>query len=152
MMKILMIVFAALMMTAVATVGALKWLGLGPFAGTETVAVSPAPPPPEVRYVDMEPLVIPLIQGDNVAATVQIELKLETLGDANASKLKRILPRLADAFLRELHAFLPRLLREVERLDVGIVKQRLQMVSDRVAGPGLVSDVLIQSVNERPGS
>jgi hypothetical protein len=56
------------------------------------------------------------------------------------------MPILTDAFIRDLHSFIPRLLKEKERVDVLIIKQRLQMVSDRVLGRDVVSNVLVQSI------
>jgi len=57
-----------------------------------------------------------------------------------------MMPRLSDACLRDLYAFIPRLLRKAEHIDVFVIKARMQLVSDRVAGPGVVDGVLVQSV------
>ena len=60
------------------------------------------------------------------------------------------MPVINDAFLHNLHSFLPRLLKEKERLDVLIIKQRRQLISDKVAGKYLIKNVLVQSVVEQP--
>jgi hypothetical protein len=99
----------------------------------------------------MDVLVIPVIQGERVAATVQIQLKLETDTVDNASEIARLLPRLSDAFLRDLYGFIPRHLRKEEHLDVVLIKDRLQLVGDKVAGPGVIKNVLVQAVLENPG-
>jgi hypothetical protein len=48
----------------------------------------------------------------------------------------------------------PRLIRKTDRVDVLAVKRRLQLVSDKVMGPGIITGVLIQSVvdSARPGA
>ena len=56
------------------------------------------------------------------------------------------MPILTNAFIRDPHSFILRLLKEKERIDVLIIKQRLQMVSDRVLGRDVVSNVLVQSI------
>ncbi len=144
---------AIMLMLAGATIGVLKWLGIGPFGDggaveTEATGTTPGEPP---RFVTMDVLVIPIFQGEKVAATVQIQLKLEATNVENASEIARLLPRLNDAFLRDLYGFIPRHLRKEERLDVALIKDRLQMVGDKVAGPGVIKSVLVQAVLENPG-
>ncbi|HIC28807.1 MAG TPA: hypothetical protein EYO85_05090 [Rhodospirillales bacterium] len=94
----------------------------------------------------MDPLALPIFQGYRVAATIQIQIKLETNNQNKADEIKEKMPILTDAFIRDLHSFIPRLLKEKERVDVLIIKQRLQMVSDRVLGRDVVSNVLVQSI------
>lgn len=146
-MKKFVIIFAVLLMIAGAAVSIMKTMELGPFApegenGEEGSADSEDAPkkaklePP--RFVDMEPLVIPFIQGTKVSTTIQITLKLEAMGAENEAKIMKLLPRLSDAFLRDLYSYVPRLLSKRARVDVFVIKRRLQMVSDRVAGPGTI--------------
>ena len=98
----------------------------------------------------MEPLGIPIFQGNKVVATIQIQVKLETNGEKNAERIKHITPVITDAFVRDLHSFMPRLLKAEERVDVLIVKQRLQYIGDKVAGRGLIRNVLVQSIIDQP--
>jgi hypothetical protein len=148
-MKKLTIAFAVLMMLMGVTISIMKSMGIGPFASSEpaeegAVEVSNEPP----RFMDMPPLVISVFHGDKVATTIHIQLKLEVLGSDNEEKVSRIMPRLNDAFLRDLHAFIPRLLRKQNRVDVVIIKQRLQMIADKVAGKGTIGSVLVQSITD----
>ena len=83
-----------------------------------------------------------------MATTIQIQVKLETTGGENETKLIRMMPRLSDAFLRDLYALLPRMLSNDEQLDVVIIKRHLQRVADKIVGPGLVDNVLVQSVTD----
>lgn len=145
-MKKLIIAFLAIFLVAGGTVAALKFLKMGPFAGPDEKVEKKAKPIEPPRFVEIPQLNVPLFADDKVAGAVLIQLKLETIGPGNEAKVNRVLPRLNDAFLRELHTFIPRLLQKTQRLDVFILKKRLQMVSDRVVGKGVVSNVLVQSV------
>ncbi|MFQ5765936.1 MAG: hypothetical protein ACE5GT_13520, partial [Rhodospirillales bacterium] len=108
-MKKLVLIFAFLVMLCGGTVSALKFLEIGPFEvkgkpKEEKVAVVKSD---AAVFVDMDPLAIPVFQGNRVAATVQIQVKLQTNGDDNASKIRRMMPVINDAFVRDLHGFMP---------------------------------------------
>ena len=146
-MKKLILIFSLLVMLSGAAIGLLKWLELGPFQPFGEAAIQKK----VIRYddsgaaifIDMEPLGIPIFQGNKVVATIQIQVKLETNGEKNAERIKHIMPVITDAFVRDLHSFMPRLLKAEERVDVLIVKQRLQYIGDKVAGRGLIRNVLV---------
>ena len=150
MVRVVTIVVAVILMIVGGAVGIMKQLEWGPFAPdngvtSETAAADPAEPP---RFLDMDPLVIPLFAGDTVAGRVQIQIKLETKGAENEEYLTRVMPRLSDAFLRELYAYLPRVIRKQGNIDVILIKRRLQLVADKTAGEGRIDNILIQSVTE----
>ena len=149
-MKKLVIAVAIMLMLAGATISVLKWLGIGPFGDPAEVEATGTTPDEPLHFVTMDVLVIPIFQGEKVAATVQIQLKLVATNLENASEIARLLPRLNDAFLRDLYGFIPRHLRKKERLDLALIKDRLQMVGDKVAGPGVIKSVLVQAVLENP--
>lgn len=152
MMKKLIIVFSALMMLIGITLSVMKALQIGPFAPTtEEVAGAAAPKPAPVepaRFIDLDPLIIPIFHGDSVVTTIQIAVKLETTGSANEGRINRLKPRISDAFIKDLYSFIPRLLQSQERVNVFIIKKRLQMVSEKVAGKGLIDDVLVQAITD----
>ena len=150
-MRIVMIIFVALLMIAGATISALKWLELGPFAPEEEVVETPVEDLP-AEYIDMQPLTIPLLQENGLAATVQITLKLEARGKENEALVKKNLPVIKDAFLQDMYSFLPRLLKDQERLDAYVLKRRFELIAGRTLKPeGTISGVLIQSVTDQPG-
>lgn len=148
MVRTIAIAAAIILMIAGGTVGIMKQLEWGPFAPQAERAAEPESPVEAPRFIDMDPLVIPIFAEDRVVAAIQIQLKLETMGAANESHLNAIKPRLSDAFLRELYAFIPRLVQKGGQLDVLAIKRRLQMIADNVAGPGRISGVLVQSVSD----
>ncbi len=150
-MKKFVIIFAVLVMLGGGTASMLKWLKLGPFQELE-----PKPKKAEIAKVedtitiDMDPLVTTLFQQNRVAALVQIELKLETAGPKKAERIKYLMPVLSDAFLRDMHSFIPRLLKAEEKIDTESIRQRLRMVGDKVAGKGVISDVVIGDIIQQP--
>lgn len=152
-MKKLLLILGLIVMLCGGSVSALKFYNLGPFQrGDEVVEEDKQEEEVDdtILFVDMEPLAISIFQGNRVAATVQIQVKLATNGKDNVKKIKRIMPIIVDAFVRDLHSFMPRLLKAEERIDVLIIKQRLQLIGDKVAGKGLIKNVLVQSVLEQP--
>lgn len=155
-MKKLVIIFLIVLLIAGITIGAMKWLELGPFEVPEDQKTEQEPPKidaPTALFVDLEPIIINVVEGGQVVTTIQMEIKLETEGNDNIIAIKRALPKYKDAFMKDLHAFVPRMIREIERLDLPTVKQRLQLVADRVAGkPGIVRGVLIQSILDTPAN
>ncbi|MGB0684511.1 MAG: flagellar basal body-associated FliL family protein [Magnetovibrionaceae bacterium] len=151
-MKKLLIALIGVVLIAGATVSVLKWLEIGPFAdpnapSEEEQVVEEEP----ARYIDMEPLVLSIFADDRVATVIQIELQLETDTPENQALIERRMPRIKDAFVKEMHAFIPRLLRRMKRLDILAVRDRLQLVANRQLGEGVVTGVLIQSIDERKG-
>jgi len=149
-MKIVIIGVAALVVILGATFAALKALKIGPFAEATAEVAEQAPAiklePP--RFISIDPIVIPVFLGNQVAAQIQVTVKLETTGAENEQKLMKLLPQLSNRFYQDLYAFVPRLLREDDRLNVTVLRKRMQMVADKVAGPGIIDGVLIQSVTD----
>lgn len=151
-MKKLMVMFAIFLMIAGGTVSSMKWFEVGPFENpkVEKVVKEEVEEVGKALFVDMEPLTVSIFDGNKVAATIQLEVKLQTRGQDNIITIKRNLPKFKDAFLADLHQFVPRMLREIERIDPLTIKRRLQIVADRVGGKGMVDDVLIQSLLDQP--
>ena len=152
-MKKIMIIIAALILLTAGSVAALKWLELGPFENTETSddedETKQKPKVPTI-VVDMETIQFPLIQFGVVGATAQVQIKLETEGLDNAGLLKRIMPKIQDAFFLDLYGFLPRLLKEKGHINVPILRQRLQVIGERLTGNGIIKSVLVQSQIDKP--
>ena len=134
------------------TIGLLKFLEIGPFkpkkGDVKKVVIEEVVD--TTVFIDMDPMAIPIFQGNRVAATVQIQVKLETNNENKAERIKEMMPINIDAFVRDLHSFMPRLLRAEERIDILIIKQRLQLIGDKVTGKGTISNVLVQSIIDQP--
>lgn len=149
-MKIVVIALVVFIMLGGGTFSVLKWLQVGPFAPEQNVeeAMVDSDEPP--IFIDLEPLLINIFEGDSVATTVQISVKVEALGSDNASLVNESIPKITDMFLRDLHSFLPRIMKnDGARIDVFVIKKRLKLMADRLYPDGRVNDVLIQSVGQR---
>lgn len=156
MKKLILTVFAAVLMFSGGTIGVMKWMEIGffepppPAEGEET----PTPKPrsgARTRFVDVEPLNVTVIEGNRPRTILQISLKLEVATEKDAVFVQRRMVRFSDAALRDLYDFLPRLLREVDRIEIALLKDRLQLIADKTFGKGMVKEVLIQSVHDTSG-
>ena len=156
--KVIIIALAVLILLAGGAVTLLQQLELGPFeqkveltpeqerAIAAEIARKKALEPP--RYVDLEPLLVPIFKGDVVVATIQLQIQIETK-KSNVSKITKQMPRLKDAYIRDLHAYVPRLLRKQKDLDIASLKRRLFVIGERAIGKGLIDAVLVQSAMNR---
>ena len=97
----------------------------------------------------MEPLVIPLFLGDKPKTNIQITIQIRVARD-DAPKMRERLTKLKDALLRDLMGFVPRHLRDNKKLEADILRRRLKVITERSVGKGLVDDVLVQSILDRP--
>ena len=101
----------------------------------------------EKDYVDLQPLSVPVINEkgliQQVSVAVSLECPMGKRDQVNAFK-----PRLMDAYLRELYGALGsgRVMMQGNVVDIEAIKARLDKVTQKVVGPDLVSDVLLQSV------
>lgn len=137
-----------------AATGILKWQKIGPFrfqiAATEQELeqIDADFPDDKPNFIDMDPIVIPLFQDDQLAGNIQLAIKLEIRNKNNYSKIYRLMPKLADAFLSDLYVYIPRYLIRAEQIDITTIKSRLLKLSDKVAGPGVIADVLVHALKD----
>ena len=105
---------------------------------------SPEPP----SFIELTPLVLPLIREGQVTQhiTYKIVLEVEFADEDQVYWAKR---QLTDAYLSELHGLLA--LRYVRDMDnvLPFMERRLLAVSDRLLGPGVVDAVLLSELSAR---
>lgn len=156
-MKKLAIAIAVLLMLTGGTVGTLKYLEIGPFEKTaEEIAAANAIDPnvekaksffnERPRYIEMDPIQVPVFQGEGVAGTIIINYKIEVLGTDNERKVARSKRQIGDALISDFSYYVPRTLRNHKTLDVTLIKYRIIMVSERLMGKDVVNDALIQAI------
>jgi hypothetical protein len=148
MIRVVFIVIAFLLMLA-AIVGGLYFWGIDPLAPLHAVIAPKTqpdapPPPPQATFVDFGILTVPIIQDREVKKQADMVVRLEVF-PAKKDLVANNLPRLQAAFLEDMIAFLPLIVRDNQPLDVVAVRRRLQAVGDRVMGPGMVKGVVIEN-------
>ena len=148
-MKKMMGIVAAILILAAGSVAAMKWLAIGPFEVAESIKEEKNSKE-EPILIDMDPLMLQLILENQIASTIQIQIKLKTAGQENGIFLKHRLTKVSDAFLQDLHGFVPRLLEKKDRLDTIILRDRLKVIGERLLGKGYIDEVQVQSVTEKP--
>ena len=156
-MKKLVIAVAVLLMLAGGTVSILKYLQIGPFELTpEEIAAQTAVDPAtekarsffeeRPRYIEMDPIQVPVFQDNGVAGTIMIHYKIEVMNLENERLLSKSKRQLGDALIKDFSYYIPRTLRNNKTLDVTLIKYRIIMVAERLFGEKKVSDALIQAM------
>lgn len=152
--RILIFVVAGFIVLAGGAITVMQQLEIGPFApkisadSPEEAAKKSGSRNDPPRFVTMEPVVVPILQNDRVAGTIQIEIQIETT-QSRESQLNKQMTRLTDAFVTDLKTFVPRHLRDHPQVDTEVLKKRLAIIGERAIGKGLFDAVLIQNVLER---
>ncbi|MEM6812413.1 MAG: flagellar basal body-associated FliL family protein [Pseudomonadota bacterium] len=104
-----------------------------------------------LRFVKMDPIILPIIDQNGVSQVVTLVVSLEVNGDENQEFAKAMAPRLKDAYIQDMYGVLNR----KASLDGGVIKvdklkNRLNRVSAEILGENRVNEVLLQVVNQRP--
>jgi len=116
-------------------------LASAPIAAAHAEEAHPAPAGPV--FVPIEPLVVPVFHGGDVRLHLVYVVQLE-VGDAAAgARIREMMPRLRDAYLRALAGVADRVGGGAAP-DLERIKRSLSAASDRVLGPHVVNGVLIQ--------
>jgi flagellar FliL protein len=103
------------------------------------------------QFVSLDVLILPVIDESGVTQTITMVISLEVPDEATAEEVKRLSPRLKDAFIQDMYGTLSRKnAMEKGVLQVGVIKERLNRISEKVLGPEKVNDVLLQVVQQRP--
>lgn len=116
----------------------------------EKKAAVPAGPPPEFEYVELAPLLLPVITSRGLTQQVSLVVSLETPYGKKA-EVTLLSPRLSDAYIQDLYGVLGsgRSMISGGVVDVQFIKQRLKDVATRVLGADRVHNVLLQVVHQR---
>ncbi len=105
---------------------------------------------PVEEFVQLDALILPVIDEHGVTQVVSMVVSLEVPDKATAEEVKRLAPRLQDAFIQDMYGVLNRK-NSMENgvLKVGLIKGRMNKLTEKVMGPGNVNDVLLQVVQQR---
>ena len=102
------------------------------------------------EYVKMDPLILPIIDGDGVMQTLSLVIAIEVDGVFSADKVKAQIPRLKDAYIQDMYGNLNHhtaLKNGV--VQIGFIKDRLNKITDEIVGDKIDTNVLIQVVQQR---
>ncbi len=116
----------------------------GGLVPTSWSASGPAPAPSDAPiFIPIDRITVAVFRDGEVAQHLTFILKLEVV-DRNASGLViEKMPRLTDAFMRDLHVLASAPNAATDGLDMALAKRRLMSTSVRILGPDVVRSVLI---------
>lgn len=104
-----------------------------------------------VSFVEMSPLVLPVVDKNGVSQVISIVVSLEVKDDVVAKEVERFTPRLKDAYIQDMYGVLTRqAAMDGGVVQVGYIKDRLNKVTAKVLGQDKVRGVLLQVVQQRP--
>lgn len=101
-------------------------------------------------FVEMKPLVLPIVDQNGVSQIISIVISLETDDAAKVAEIELMRPRLTDAYIQGMYGVLSsKAVMEGGVLQVGYIKSRLHKITTKVMGENKVKDVLLQVVQQR---
>lgn len=107
----------------------------------EKVEEKPKPPPTPV-FVAIDQISVPLPRKDRAPRYYFVSMNLQTTEEGRI-KLQSLMPKLRDAYLRELNSNPASRPERPDELDIEILKQRVLAITHQVAGADSASEALI---------
>lgn len=102
-------------------------------------------------FVQLDPVILPIIGKDGVTQTVSLVIAIETADEAGKAEILRLAPRLKDAFIQDMYGVLNQdVMMRNGVIQVTALKNRLHLISNRILGADHTKDVLLQVVQQRP--
>ena len=145
--KLLIIVLAIIVLSVAGSVAIMQQMKIGPFAIEKPLTLEEKAEKLR-RFIAMEPLSVSIFRGGAVATTIELKIQLETVV-ANEVFINKKLPRLKDAFIRDLHSYFPRLLGKKNELDLPDLARRMFLIGEKTLGKGVLKDLSILSASNR---
>lgn len=137
-MKKVIIIIVLLLVAGSGVLGGMAVMGMGPLASfVQDMPDAPPkvepPPPPASRMIDVDTLGIPVIDGGIVTRRIFLNVQLEVAPE-NAERVKSVMPRLQSAFLQEMLVYMPRHLRDRDKIDPVLLQQHLLLIARKITG------------------
>lgn len=105
----------------------------------------------KTAFVELDPLILPVIDNTGVSQVVSLIIALEVPDESAAEEVKRLSPRLKDAYIQDMYGALNKHVAMKDGvIQVDKIKGRLNKVTMDVLGEEMVSNVLLQVVQQRP--
>lgn len=140
------------MKNALKALACIAFMGLAsPANAAEALEGNDLGPKPDFEYIDVRPLIVPIITDKGVTQQVSIVIQLE-VPYGGVEPVKALMPKLSDAYITDLYSAFGsgHGLKKGAVVNVPVIKQRLAKNTQRVLGPDKVTDVLIQVVQQSP--
>lgn len=105
----------------------------------------------KLSFVQLDPLILPVIDGHGVSQTVSVVVSIEVADDKAMDNVANKKPVLTDAYLQDMYGTLSKKdAMPNGTLEIGKLKTRLNKITQTVMGDGVVRDVLLQVVQQHP--
>ncbi len=104
--------------------------------------------PDAPAFFNIEPIVLPVIEGNRIPRQVGVLLTLELAEGHTAAEARDKERELTDAFITELYRIYEWRAGDDRVVNERLIKERLQAAADRVLGPGVVHAILIRQLLE----
>ncbi len=103
------------------------------------------------EFVELDPLILPIIDAGGVTQTISLVIALEVPNSEAKAEVESLKPRLKDAYIQELYGMLhKKATMKGGVIQVSYLKKKLSTISTEVLGEDVVSDVLLQVIEQRP--
>lgn len=100
-------------------------------------------------FVKLQPIVLPVIEGNTVTRQVGVLLTLELAEGQEAKSIEDQRTRVMDAFINELYRIYGWRSGAVQVVNDTLIKERLLRSADQVLGSGVIRAVLIRQIVEQ---
>lgn len=151
-MKKLLIILAILLVCG-GSIGAYFYFGNSAVASIpegEAAKVAEGQLPENLYYVELSPLLLPIVDKNGVSQVVSLVVSLEVNSEEDAALVEKLAPRLTDAYIHDLYGVLNyKAALQGGVVQVSEVKRRLNMITTNVLGEDVINDVLLQVVSQR---
>ncbi len=106
--------------------------------------------PEHLAFVEMDPLILPIIDAEGINQLVSLVIVLQVHDEKQKAEVTAQMFRIKDAYIQDMYGSLNKNVAIKDGvLQVDILKQKLSAASNRVLGDDVVSDVLLQVVQQR---
>ena len=103
------------------------------------------------EYVELDPLILPIIDQSGVTQVISMVVVIEVADAHDAEIVKKNQPRLKDAYIQEMYGTLNSHAALSDGVvQVNMIKERLKKISLNLMGGDVITDVLLQVVQQRP--
>lgn len=104
-----------------------------------------------VEFVQLDPLMLPVMGEDGVSQMISLVVTLEVADTHTMETVKKMAPKLTDAYIQDMYGVLnQKASMPGGVIQVGLIKQRLQKATVGVLGDGVVSNILLQHLQQSP--